>query len=102
MRWGRWPEKQSFYLLPIDHVPPIFNILRPAVLVLEIVGGLPNVNSQKRELSLGDRGILVGSFHNCQLPGRIFDQPRPTAAESSGGDFRKLFFKLLKASEILI
>ena len=37
--------KVSLYLIPVDHIPPSCNVVRPAVLVLEIVGMFPYVKT---------------------------------------------------------
>src|SRR5262249_32540518 len=44
---------------PIDHVPPGVEVVGPLVLVLQVVGVLPDVHTDDRGLAVGDRGILV-------------------------------------------
>ena len=45
---------------PVHGVPPGSNVFGPAVLVLEIVGVFPNVESQDRVFAFGNGTILVG------------------------------------------
>jgi len=44
--------------LPVDHVPDVLEVLCLAVLVLEVVGVLPGIDTQDG-LELSDDGVLV-------------------------------------------
>src|SRR5687767_8372932 len=48
-----------FDRFPVDRVPPSGDIFRAAVLILEIVGMLPDINSKYRELAFHDRAVLI-------------------------------------------
>jgi hypothetical protein len=41
-------RKPLIYEIPIDHVVESCDILRPAILILQIVGMLPNVDTEER------------------------------------------------------
>src|SRR6188474_2346040 len=45
--------------LPVDDVPPRGEIVRTPVLVLEVVGVLPDVDPEERRLALHHRRVLV-------------------------------------------
>src|SRR5207245_7636537 len=40
------------HLRPVDHVPPRRHVIRPAVLVLEVVGVLPHIEAEHRNLAV--------------------------------------------------
>src|SRR6185312_4419192 len=46
--------------VPVDHVPPGLEVVRAAVLVLEVVGVLPDVDPEDRDVVVQDRRVLVG------------------------------------------
>src|SRR4029453_13078152 len=43
------------HLVPVDHVPPRAHVIRAAVLVLEVVGVLPDVAPEHGRLAIHDR-----------------------------------------------
>src|ERR1700683_1701299 len=51
------------HFFPVDHVPPGGQILRSAVVVLEIVGVLPDIVAENRDMTLGDRVVLIWRGH---------------------------------------
>src|SRR5581483_2323423 len=48
------------HLVPVDHVPPGLEVVRALVLVLQVVGVLPDVDADQRRLARRDRRVLVG------------------------------------------
>src|SRR6185312_11965580 len=68
-------------LLPVHDVPPGRQIVRSAVLVLEVVGVLPDVNPEQRRVAVRDRRVLVRRRVHGQ-PGAVVDEPRPAASET--------------------
>src|SRR2546423_13051084 len=44
---------------PIHHIKPCRDVFGTAVLVLEIIGMFPDINSEQRLLALADRRVLV-------------------------------------------
>src|SRR3712207_4527734 len=75
--------KAPLGLLPVHNVPPRLYVLRPAVLVLEVVSMLPHVQAYHRRLALHQRRVLVGGGLYGQRPLWGGYKPRPPAAEQS-------------------
>src|SRR3954463_16231971 len=51
-------------LVPVDRVPPRVDVVGPLVLVLQVVGVLPDVHAEQRRLAVGERVVLVrGADH---------------------------------------
>src|SRR5438128_11335362 len=69
-------------LVPVDDVPPGGQVLRAAVLVLEVVGVLPHVVAHDGIVALGKGVVLVGRAHGGQLAVPGEHQPGPAAAEA--------------------
>src|SRR5271166_4099983 len=67
--------------VPVDHVPPGLEVVGPAVLILQIVGMLPDVVAHDRMLPGGHRIVLVRRAGDLQLAVGGQHQPRPPAAE---------------------
>src|SRR5207302_8575250 len=66
--------------VPIDYVPPSLDVIGPAVLVIEIVSVLPNIETQHRRVPLHQRAGLVWRGHRRQLAAFAFHPPLPAAA----------------------
>src|SRR5258708_1382199 len=85
-------------LSPIHDVPERLQIIRPAILVFEVVGMFPNVAAKDRlafatgEGLAHDRIVLVGSGNDSELAA-VDDKPGPTAAEASHAGCLKLFLE---------
>src|SRR5581483_1614138 len=109
--------------IPIDDIEKRGDVVRPAVLVLQVIGVLPDIDSQqgnrmrqvhaeapgerfrRRRISLGgcaDRRILVRSGNDRQFLARFEHQPGPTAAESANGGFAELLFETAETLEFLV
>jgi hypothetical protein len=52
--------KARFGSGPVDHVPPRADVIGTAVLILQVVGVLPNVETDDGVLAFHDRVVLVG------------------------------------------
>src|SRR5688572_887830 len=89
------------HLFPVHHVPPRFDIVRSPVLVLEVVGVLPNVEAEDRGPALGDRAILVGGVLDPELATPLDAEPCPAAAEATSGGRGDLGFESPKVFERL-
>jgi len=50
--------------VPVDHVEEGRNILRPAVLVGQVIGVLPDVDPEDRGFALAERAVLVRRGHD--------------------------------------
>ena len=65
-------------LVPVDNVPPVADVLGPAVLVLEVVRVLPDIDSKDGEHdllrdALHERVVLVGSADELELVTGLVD-----------------------------
>src|SRR5215203_1463408 len=88
-------------LIPVDHVPPRLYVLRPPVLVLEVVGVLPHVQPYHRRLAFHQRGVLVrGGLDRERAVGGGY-QPRPTTPEQGSRRRRRpeLLLEALEGAE---
>src|SRR5450432_4764967 len=52
--------KPVFNLLPVHNAPPCGHIIRPAVLIFQVVRVLPHVKPHHRILAFHQRAVLVG------------------------------------------
>src|SRR5215472_2147828 len=81
---------------PVHGVPPGRHVVRALVLVLEVVGVLPDVDAQDRDAAAADRVVLVGEALDRQLAaGEV--GPAPAAAELAD---RRLAQRVLEAGEV--
>src|SRR3954451_19380282 len=68
--------------VPVDGVEPGGEIVGALVLILEVVGMLPDINAENRGLALHQRGVLVRGAGDAQAAIGRGDQPGPAAAEA--------------------
>src|SRR6187200_1138278 len=66
---------------PADDVPPAVEVLLAAVLVLEVVGVLPDVDAENRRIAVHERRVLVRSRDDGEARA-VVDEPRPARAEA--------------------
>src|SRR5436853_388675 len=86
------------HLVPVDHVPPRLEVVRTLVLVLEVVGVLPDVDADQRRLARRDRRVLVGRAGDHE-PRPVVHEPRPAAAELADARGVHLLLQLVEAAE---
>ena len=67
------------YFGPVDESPPGFEIIRPAILILEVIGVFPHIAAKQRGQREGS--ILVGGLDNAQSSVPVINQPGPAGAE---------------------
>src|SRR2546428_11536846 len=85
-------------LRPVHHVPPGVDVVRAPVLVLEVVGMLPDVDSEERGLAVRDRVVLVrGRDHREVAP--VLDEPGPARAEPVDARVLELLLETRERSE---
>src|SRR5271157_740714 len=87
-----------FDLVPVYNVPPCRDIVRPAVLVFQVVGVLPDIQSEDHRFAFGNGAVLVGGGQNVDLPAGT-NQPRPPRTEARSGGLVELLLERRKASE---
>src|SRR5215216_265776 len=87
-------------LLPVDHVPPGLEVVRPAVLVLEIIGVLPHVVAEERALAVHQRRVLVRLRDERELAVRGDGDEHPAGAEDAAAGGVEVVLHLLHAAEV--
>jgi hypothetical protein len=75
-------------------------MLRPAVLVGQVIGVLPDVDPEDRGFALAERAVLVRRGHDFQLV-LVRREPGPAASEEKGGGVREVLLELFEASELI-
>src|SRR5271170_3802822 len=86
-------------LVPVDGVPPGGEIVGALVLVLEVVGVLPDVVAEDGVVTLRDGAILVRRGDDFQLAA-LEDQPAPAGAELLRGGFVEELLEVFKGAEV--
>src|SRR5260370_2767583 len=87
-----------FRFLPVHYVPPGRDVFRPAVLIFQIIGVLPNIQTDHWKLAFHDGGILIGGGKDIELAA-IFHEPSPAGSEPRGCCRPELFFEGGKTAE---
>src|ERR1017187_5848224 len=71
-------------LVPVDDVPPRGEVVGAAVVVLQVVGVLPDVVAEDGVEAAGERIVLVGGGDDLEFAA-LEDEPAPAGAELLGG-----------------
>src|SRR5690606_8201206 len=89
---------------PVDHLEERGDVVRAAVLVLQVVRVLPHVQAQDRGVARADvlhqRVVLVGGVLHGHLAVGIHGQPGPAAAEAALGGLGELLLELVVAAQL--
>src|SRR5207302_1715275 len=64
--------------LPVDYVPPRGQVFGAAVVVLQVVGVLPDVVAENREQALRDRVVLIRGCDDLHFAALLAGQPDPS------------------------
>src|SRR5438094_393480 len=88
----------SVHFRPVDDVPPCVDVVRPAILILQVVRVLPDVEAHDDLLVFHERTVLVRAALDRQLAA-VVDQPRPAAAEAADAGFLEFFLEFVEAAE---
>src|SRR5579884_2841418 len=86
-------------LVPVDDVPPVGEVLWAAVLILQVVGMLPDVIAHDGEEAFHQGTILVRGRSDRQLAIVIEDQPDPAGAETLRASIVKGRLELVEGAE---
>src|SRR5205807_8226195 len=86
------------HLPPVDHVPPRVDVIGPAVVVLQVVGVLPDVDAEQRRLAVADRVVLVGAGDHRQTRA-VVDEPGPAGAELVDAGVIELALEVIEGPE---
>src|SRR5688572_11131791 len=89
-------------LVPVHDVPPSRHVIRTPILILEVVGVLPDVDAQDRRLTLHERRVLIGSPEDGQLSARILAEPPPPRSELTDGRRLELGLELVERAELAL
>src|ERR1700693_1052557 len=79
---------------PVERVEPRGDVVRPFVLVLQVVSVLPDVDSEDRGQPLHVRAVLVGIRLDGHLTVLVDNEPSPAASELA---YRRLLELLLES-----
>src|ERR1700730_16960299 len=90
---GAWSALSGFVIpffdgRPVDGVPPGGHVVRALVLILQVIGVLPDVDAHDRHAALRDGVVLVREAADRELVARQVE-PAPTTAELPDGRLRK-------------
>src|SRR5439155_24035447 len=85
---------------PVHYVPPRRDVVQPPVLILEVVGVLPHVEPEHRDLPIHERAVLVRRTRDLELTARD-GEPRPAASEPAGGGGGQLLLERAETAERL-
>ena len=86
--------------VPVDDVPPGGEVVGAAVVVLEVVGVLPDVVAEDGVEAVGEGGVLVGLGDDFELAALV-DEEAPAGAELLGGGFVEELLEVGEAAEVL-
>src|SRR5216683_3384657 len=84
---------------PVEGVEPGRDVIRPLVLVLQVVSVLPDVDSEDRGQPFHVRAVLVRIRLDEQLAVLVDDQPRPAASELADRRLLQLLFERVIAAK---
>jgi hypothetical protein len=97
--------KTLFYLIPVNNGEEGFYVVRAAVLVVEVVGVLPDVEAEDGgSLHVGNvhQGVvLVRGRGNGEVTVFSHNEPGPSGAEAAAGGGGELVFEAVEATEVL-
>ena len=85
--------------VPVDDVPARVEVVRAAVLVLEVVGVLPDVDAEQRRLAGRDGVVLIGRRDDGEAVG-VLDEPGPAGAELVDAGGLEVGLELVERAEL--
>ena len=85
--------------VPVDDVPERRNVVGTAILVVQVVRVLPDVEADDGRAALHQRGVLVGHRLDAERAVGGEAQPGPAAAEARGGRLGELLLEAVEAAE---
>src|ERR1039458_7900615 len=90
--------KPVFDCLPVHYVPPGRQVIRTAVLILQVVGVFPNVAAEHDVLAFHDRAVLVRGGGDLDTGRRLY-QPCPAGTEAAHPGGVEFFLEGFEAAE---
>src|SRR5262245_3631258 len=78
-------------VIPVDHLEERIDVVGPFVLILQVIGVLPDVDSEDRGTApVHERVVLVRRADDLELALARRDDPGPAAAEPAQGGLLQL------------
>lgn len=90
------------HIPPVNHLPNRTEVLRLAVLVLQVVRVLPRVNAHQR-LQVARHGVLVRAGDETEGAGcLVLDEPGPAGALDAGEGGVGLLLEVVEGAEVFV
>src|SRR4051812_32904023 len=89
------------HLGPVDDVPPRVDVVRALVLVLEVVGVLPDVDAQQRHQAVAQGRVLVRGARDLHARA-VVHEPGPAAAEAVHAGLLELVLEAVEVAAGLL
>src|SRR5690606_34599717 len=99
-RSGQGGLVASRHFRPVDDVIEGGNVIGTPILILEVIGMLPDVEPQYGRVARHEGAVLVARAFNDKLFIGGYAQPGPAAAETRQGCLGKSLFELIQAAKI--
>ena len=84
--------KPTRHFRPVDHVPERGDVVRATILIVQVIGVFPDVESQQWGPTLHQWTVLIGGTFHDQLS-LVIREPCPTTPESGGCRYADFFFE---------
>ena len=91
---------QLAHCIPIDYVPPCVDVVGAQVLVVEIIGVFPHIQTEDWGFACHHWVVLVGGAGDVEAAICLDDQPCPTAAKATDTGCLELGFELIQATPL--
>ena len=92
--------KITFCLLPVDYGKPVMDIIASHIIILEIIGMFPYIDTENGPVAGRKKGALIVGGAECQLIILIQYQPGISGAEYREGSSSKQVLKIFKTAEL--
>src|SRR5690606_39209033 len=88
--------------VPVDHVAEGLDIIGAWILILQVVGMLPDIDTDDRRQPLRETAILIVQPDNGELAVAVFHQPGPAASKHLQRRRAKLLGKFIVGAKLLV
>ena len=85
--------------IPVDHVPESGDVVRTTVLIVQVVGMLPHVQTQDWRVAFHVGTVLIGCGVNGQRAVSFHHEPCPTGTEARSRSGREGSLELVKRAK---
>src|SRR5579871_3854189 len=87
-----------FDFFPVHYIPPGRHVIRPAILVLQVVCVLPDIQAHHRRLPFHQRAVLIRGGVDIDLTTRL-NQPSPSRTKTPSSRGIEFFLETVEAAE---